>query len=78
MRLDPATVRALGLVSGIGFSIALSIGGGVGLGIFLDNSLGTAPVFLIVGILLGLVLAGYALYRLTLFRSSGREGGGPE
>ena len=70
MRLDPATVRALGLVSGIGFSIALFIGGGVGLGIFLDNRLGTAPVFLILGLLLGLVLAGYTLYRLTLFRSS--------
>jgi F0F1-type ATP synthase assembly protein I len=67
-----STVRALGLVSGIGFSIALFIGGGVLLGLFLDDNLGTAPLFLIVGILAGLGLAGYSMYRLTLFRSTGR------
>lgn len=72
MNLDNSTVRALGLVSGIGVSIALFIGGGVVLGLFLDNSLGTAPLFLIVGILVGLALAGYTMYRLTLFRSAER------
>jgi len=70
--LDNSTVRALGLVSGIGFSIALFIGGGVVLGLYLDNSLGTAPLFLIAGILVGLGLAGYTIYRLTLFRSAER------
>ena len=68
--LDRGTVRALGLVSGIGFSIALTIGGGVLLGLFLDDQFGTAPIFLLVGMLLGLALAGYTLYRLTLFRAS--------
>jgi F0F1-type ATP synthase assembly protein I len=63
--LDRSTIRALGLVSGIGFSIALSIGLGVGLGILLDNTLNTAPIFLIVGILVGLGLAGYTLYSLV-------------
>ncbi len=67
-----STVRALGLVSGIGFSIALFIGGGVLLGLFLDDNLGTAPLFLIVCILAGLGLAGYSMYRLTLFRSTRR------
>ena len=72
MRLDPATVRALSMVSGIGFSIALSLCGGVALGLFLDRRLGTAPLFLLVGILLGLVIAGYTLYRLTRFRGPSR------
>lgn len=72
MKLDRSSVRALGLVSGIGFSITISIGGGVLLGLFLDDALGTEPLFLVVGILLGLVLAGYSLYRLTLFRTSRR------
>ncbi|MDP9350721.1 MAG: AtpZ/AtpI family protein [Chloroflexota bacterium] len=73
MKLDRSTLRALGLVSGIGFSIAIAIGGGVLLGIFLDNALGTDPVFLIVGVLGGLALAAYSLYRLTLFRSSSKS-----
>ncbi len=73
MKLDRSTLRALGLVSGIGFSIAIAIGGGVLLGIFLDNALGTEPVFLILGVLAGLALAGYSLYRLTLFRSSSKR-----
>ncbi|MDP9381697.1 MAG: AtpZ/AtpI family protein [Chloroflexota bacterium] len=68
--LDRSTVRALGLVSGIGFSIAISIGLGVVLGLLVDDALGTAPLFLIVGILVGLGLSGYTLYRLTLFRTS--------
>ncbi len=70
MKLDNSTVRALGLVSGIGFSIALFIGGGVVLGLYLDDRLGTTPLFLIVGLLVGLALAGYTMYRLTLFRGS--------
>ncbi|MDQ3328514.1 MAG: AtpZ/AtpI family protein [Chloroflexota bacterium] len=72
MKLDNSTVRALGLVSGIGFSIALFIGGGVVLGLYLDNTLGTTPLFLIVGVFVGLGLAGYTMYRLTLFRSTRR------
>jgi F0F1-type ATP synthase assembly protein I len=72
LRFDSSTLRALGMVSGIGFSIALCIGGGVWLGLFLDNRLGTSPIFLLVGIVVGLALAGYTLYRLTLFRTSGK------
>ena len=67
---DNSTVQALGLVSGIGFSIAICIGGGVYLGLQLDESFGTAPLFLLVGVVVGLGLASYTLYRLTQFRKS--------
>ena len=70
LNLDNPTVRALGMVTGIGLSIGLCLLLSVGLGLYLDHRLGTAPVFLVVGILLGLVSAGYSMYRLTHFWGS--------
>lgn len=68
MRLDSPTVRALGMVSGLGFAVALFVGGGVWLGLWLDARFGTRPILLLVGVVVGLVLAAFTLVRLTRFR----------
>ncbi|MCL2149585.1 MAG: AtpZ/AtpI family protein [Dehalococcoidia bacterium] len=50
-------------VVGIGWYMALAILGGILGGLWLDGKLETEPVFLIVGILSGLVVAGYGAYQ---------------
>ena len=42
---------------GMGLSAAICVGIGIGLGILVDDALGTAPAFLLVGLALGLALA---------------------
>lgn len=49
---------------GIGWFLAISILLGVLGGLWLDNKLGTKPVFLIAGIFLGLATAGYGAYQM--------------
>ncbi len=49
-------------VLGIGWLVAASILLGVAGGQWLDNRLGTRPVFLIIGLLLGLSVAVYGVY----------------
>jgi F0F1-type ATP synthase assembly protein I len=67
-------VAALGL-SGIGFFIAVCIILGVWGGRWLDNKLNSAPVFLIVGLILGIAVAFYGVYNmLRPFLSNKREG----
>ncbi|MFC2069628.1 AtpZ/AtpI family protein [Chloroflexota bacterium] len=56
-------VAALGL-TGIGFFIAGSIIGGLLGGIWLDNKLNTEPVFLIVGLILGIAFAFFGVYNM--------------
>jgi len=51
---------------GVGFYIALCIVGGVFGGIALDGRFGTSPVLTLVGLLLGLVLAFYGVYRMLI------------
>ena len=50
-------------VIGIGWYMAFAILGGVLGGLWLDGKLGTKPWFLITGIILGLVVAGYGTYQ---------------
>lgn len=64
MRLDPKTLRALSLVSGLGFSIAVCLVASVLAGHWLDDQFRTQPLFLIVGILLGLLGVGAMIYSL--------------
>lgn len=52
------------LFTEIGFSLAIPIFVGVLLGDQIDRSIGTWPIFLLVGALGGLALGGYASYRL--------------
>jgi F0F1-type ATP synthase assembly protein I len=57
-----------------GFALAGSIGGyvalcilvGLALGILLDRLLHTAPLFLIVGVVLGFVVSFYLVYKLAM------------
>jgi len=46
----------LGTLAGLGLANAISLGAGLGLGHLVDVWLGTAPVFVLVGMTLGLVL----------------------
>lgn len=70
MGVDRSTLRAFALATQMGFSIAVPLVAGVVGGLFLDDRLGTKPIFLIVGIILGLVLATFTLYKLVSFRTS--------
>lgn len=53
---------------GIGTSLAVTVGLGVGVGYWLDRRFGTEPVFFLVGALLGLVAAGVQFYKLVAVR----------
>ncbi|MFC1930916.1 AtpZ/AtpI family protein [Chloroflexota bacterium] len=58
-------VAALRLI-GVGFFIAGSILLGVVAGLWLDNRLNTSPVLVIVGLILGIVVAFYGVYQMLL------------
>ena len=58
-------VAALRLV-GVGFFVGGSILLGVLAGLWLDSKLNSAPIWVIVGLFLGLVIAFYGVYRMLL------------
>ncbi len=72
--MDRATLRALALVSGLGFAIAIPLGLFVAGGLWLDGRFGTAPLFMLVGVLLGLVAAGFSIKELLAFQGSEPRG----
>jgi ABC-type molybdate transport system permease subunit len=49
---------------GIGWYIALCIGGGIFGGIWLDRHFGSSIIFTLAGVLLGLVMAALGTYRM--------------
>ena len=51
---------------GVGWFVGISILGGVLGGLWLDNKFGTKPILVIVGLILGLVVAFYGVYRMLL------------
>jgi ATP synthase protein I len=59
--------------TGLGWYIATAIVAPMLLGVWVDGKVGTNPLFLLVGLLLGLVAAFYGTYKLA----SGYLGGGP-
>ncbi|CAN5857505.1 hypothetical protein BH18ACT7_BH18ACT7_10230 [soil metagenome] len=59
-RPDVSSLLSLGIV------LALCLVLGLGLGGLLDRAVGTSPVFLLVGLLLGIVAAG--CYTVAMFR----------
>jgi ATP synthase protein I len=74
MKLDRGTVRALAIASQLGFTIVAAVGLGVLGGLWLDNRLGTKPVFLLTGIVFGLLSAAYVIWDLMNFkRGPGEE-----
>lgn len=57
--------RAVGLVSVIGADLAICVVGGVWLGKYIDSQLMSSPWFLLTGLLLGLTVGIYSVYRLV-------------
>ncbi len=48
---------------GMGLTVAVLVGLGVGLGLWLDHVLGTAPVFLLVGLAVGVTAAALSVVK---------------
>ncbi len=51
---------------GVGWFIGLSILLGVLGGLWLDSKFGTEPLFVIAGLILGIIIAFYGVYRMVL------------
>jgi ATP synthase protein I len=60
----PSVLVSLGALSGMGFTIAVPIAAGAIAGNYLDGLLHTKPLFILLGLLLGLVAGVYGAYRL--------------
>jgi hypothetical protein len=58
------TALLLARISGIGWYVALSIGGGVALGWFLDRQFDTRPVLTLIGLAVGILAAFSGMLRL--------------
>ena len=58
-------VAALRL-TGVGFFIGACILLGIVAGIWIDNKLGTEPIFVITGLVAGIAIAVYGVYRMLL------------
>ncbi|HEX4202863.1 MAG TPA: AtpZ/AtpI family protein [Ktedonobacteraceae bacterium] len=56
--------QTVGVLSGMGFTIAVPIVAGAVGGHFLDGLTHTEPLFLLLGLLLGLIAGMYGAYRL--------------
>ena len=72
MRPRPWWVPAAQFI-GLGWYIAAAIVAPTLLGVWVDRKIGSAPVFLLVGLLLGVVVAFYGTYKMA----SGYLSGGP-
>lgn len=58
--------ESIGLASTLGFGIAVSLALLVGGGVWLDSRFDSAPLWSLIGLVLGLISAGYQLYELVL------------
>lgn len=67
--------KAIGVASGLGCSIVVSLLLFIGIGVFVDQRFDVAPVFTLIGVAIGLVAAGYQLYELTLIGRKDRPNG---
>lgn len=73
MKIDRSTLRALALATQLGFSIAASVGLGVLGGLWVDDRLGTRPIFLLLGMIFGLLSAAYIIRDLLAFKRDSDE-----
>ena len=64
--MDRRTLATLLQLVGIGWYVGLSLVGGVLGGLWLDRKVGTVPLFTLLGLLLGIVLAFYGMYRMVV------------
>lgn len=68
----PAAARLIGVGWFIGISIVLGILGGQ----WLDNKYNTNPIFIVVGLILGLIVAGYGVYQMLQPLLKNKDGKG--
>lgn len=61
---SPSVWESLGALGGMGFAIAIPIAIGVIGGSYLDGLAHTKPLFLLIGLLLGLIGGVYGAFRL--------------
>ncbi len=65
--------QAAGKATALGCSVAVSLLLCIIAGVLLDRWLGTRPIFVLVGVVLGLVLSGYSLYELATVTAPKRK-----
>jgi F0F1-type ATP synthase assembly protein I len=58
-------VRVIGVATGLGCSIVAALMLCIGGGVLLDRYFGTEPVLTLLGVVLGLIVAGYQLWELA-------------
>ncbi len=78
MAMSPGVMIALRLV-GLGWYIATCILIGVVVGVWVDGILGTTPLFILIGLALGLLSSFYGVYRIvlkTIVEENKQEDGG--
>lgn len=61
---DRSRMAAIGQAAGIGFAVVAALLLPILIGLFADSRTGRAPVFTLVGVFVGLALAGWELVRL--------------
>jgi F0F1-type ATP synthase assembly protein I len=71
--MDRKELSALALASQLGFTVAGPLIVFILGGIFLDKKTGTSPLFLLIGVVCGMIGAGYAIYDLVRKLPSGRQ-----
>ena len=66
-------MRLVARLLGVGWYVAICIVGGVWGGVWLDEKLGASPLFLLIGLMLGIGAAGAGMYRMlaALFSADG-------
>ncbi len=69
MRPWQAALRLIG----VGWYVAGAILLGVLVGLWLDNKFNTEPLFVVAGLILGFIVAGYGVYRMLLPLISNKE-----
>jgi len=70
---DRGSNQAIGLAAELGFALARPLMAWIGGGLWVDQQFNTKPLFVLVGILLGLVLAFGTMYNLVRTPVSGRS-----
>jgi F0F1-type ATP synthase assembly protein I len=65
----------VGVASGLGCSIVVTLVLFIVAGGFLDRWLGTSPVFLFFGVGVGFIAAGYQFYELAMLANRGKQAG---
>ena len=70
-----AQLGAVGAATGLGCSVVVGLIVFIGGGVLLDQAVDSAPLFTLLGVLLGLVAAGYQLWELTRIGVKDRPAG---